>query len=616
MPSLPIAPNSAQPSQPIHVLPDALISQIAAGEVVERPASVIKELLENSLDAGATRIEIRLEEGGIKRMVISDNGCGIARDQIALALTRHATSKITSLSDLEKIGSFGFRGEALAAIASVASLRLTSRIAGDDSAWAYEQGQLSPSAGEVGTRIEIDELFGQIPARRKFMKTPGTEAAHCVEAVRRVALAHPLARITVWVDGEQHSIWPGDQNWQTRAEQGLGAEQSKGSKPIAASAAQLSLRGVIIDPQAARSRSDKQMLYVNGRFIKDRQLSFAVKQAYGDYLHGDRQPAYVIFIDIDPQLVDVNVHPAKTEVRFRDPQAVRSLVYHTVKDALASSLQGGESVDDSASMPWRTGVRQASLGYQTGFQKERINSAAVQSNIDLYQPLTEAAVRSTPDIQSTITNTSFAREPTANYSSFKLGFALAQLKGVYILSQNESGLIIVDMHAAHERIVYERLKVQFAQTGKTLATQPLLIPATFRAEPLEVRAAEDFKDELRALGLTLEAISPTTLALREMPALLRGDPIKLARDVLNELLESGNIDQGEGSLIERKRDRLLSTIACHAAVRANRQLSIEEMNALLRDMEATPGADHCNHGRPTWRSVTMAELDGWFMRGK
>ena len=323
----------------------------------------------------------------------------------------------------------------------------------------------------------------------------------------------------------------------------------------------------------------------------------------------------MIFVDIDPQLVDVNVHPAKTEVRFRDPQAVRSLIYHTVKDALASTLHSGNSlnyssavsdssspVGDSAAVPWRP---------------EALSRAGVQSNIDLYQPLRGITFNPT-----TTTSAAFAREPAPieylaqDATPLKLGFALGQLLGVYLLAQNQDGLIVVDMHAAHERIVYERLKVQFTQTGKALPTQPLLIPATFRADPLEVRAAEDFKDELLALGLVLETISPTTLALREMPALLRGDPVQLARDVLTELLDSGSLQKGEGSLIERKRDQLLSTMACHGAVRANRKLTIEEMNALLRDMEATPGADHCNHGRPTWRSITMTELDGWFMRGK
>jgi DNA mismatch repair protein MutL len=607
-------PTSASP-RPIQVLPDSLISQIAAGEVVERPASIIKELLENSIDAGATKIDIRVDEGGIARLVVADNGRGIAKEQMPLALTRHATSKIISLSELENIGSFGFRGEALAAIASVAKLTLTSRTANATNAWmigpSTSEREPAPHAGELGTRIEVEDLFGSIPARRKFMKSAATEAAHCVETVKRVALAHPAPRFTVWVDGQQHSIWPGEQNWQTRAEQGLGDETAKGSKPISASAAQIAVRALIIDPQAARSRADKQFCYVNGRFVKDRMLSFAIKQAYGEMLHGDRQPAYVLFIDIDPQLVDVNVHPAKTEVRFRDQAAVRSLVYHTVKDALTTSISTPSASAGYAATPF--------------FTPNRPSQQALQTSLGLYQPLIAAEIApptyfdNTPSSLSTTTHppAPLIAELSADAPSLKLGFALGQLHGIYILAQNTQGLIIVDMHAAHERIVFERLKKQFAVDRHTaLPSNPLLIPVTFKADLLEVRAAEDHKDELLCLGLDLTPMSPTTLALRSMPSMLRGDPIKLIKSVLGELLEEGSITRNEGSLIEQKREHILATMACHAAVRANRKLAMEEMNALLRDMENTPGADHCNHGRPTWRAVTVDELDQWFMRGK
>ncbi len=593
----------------IQVLPDALISQIAAGEVVERPASIVKELLENCIDAGATKIEVRIEGGGIARLTITDNGRGIEESQMALALTRHATSKIMTLTELENIASFGFRGEALAAIASVSKLTLTSRTASARNAWMLTSGSTSPvpCAGEPGTRIDVVDLFGAIPARRKFMKSEGTEAAHCVETVKRVALAHPGPRFAIWVDGQQHSIWPGDQNWQTRAEQGLGDETSKGAKPISASAYQLSVRALIVDPQAARSRADKQFCYVNGRFIKDRALSFAVRQAYGEMLHGDKQPAYVLFIDIEPSLVDVNVHPAKTEVRFRDMAAVRSLVYHTVKDALHTVPS-----DLSAAVENRL----TSFSHFRGVQQPTPN--AVQVSLGLYDRLNPQIVaqETAPAtyVENTVTLTQIEQTTQPQH---RLGFAIAQLHGIYILAQNSEGLIIIDMHAAHERIVFEKLKKQFdIAQNKALPSNPMLIPAIFKVDALEVRAAEDHHEELLMLGLDLTPMSPTTLALRSMPAMLRGDPIALAKNVLAELLEHGAVGRNDGSLIEKKRQQLLATMACHAAVRANRKLSIEEMNGLLRDMEATPGADLCNHGRPTWRSITISELDQWFMRGQ
>jgi DNA mismatch repair protein MutL len=600
--------SSAKPNaRPIQVLPDSLISQIAAGEVVERPASIIKELLENSLDAGATRIDIRIDEGGLKRLVISDDGRGISKDELPLALTRHATSKIISLEELENIGSFGFRGEALAAIASVAKLTIVSRTTGANNAWVMRpgsRGEPEPAAGEQGTRIEVADLFEAIPARRKFMKSAGTEAAHCIETVKRVALAHPTPRFTVWVDGEQHSIWPGEQNWQTRAEQGLGDETSRGAKPISANAVQLTVRALIVDPQMARSRADRQFCYVNGRFIKDRMLSFAIKQAYGEMLHGDKQPAFVLFIDIDPQLVDVNVHPAKTEVRFRDQAAVRSLVFHTVKDALRTG-----SVDTTHA---------ASPAPFLSFSTPAPSRLEIQNTLGLYQPLVQETEQVREQSAPTYINHPMPEQAvTPQGGEFRLGFAIAQLHGIYVLSQNAQGLIIVDMHAAHERVVFERLKNQYATQGESpLASTPLLIPITFRAEPLEVSTAEEYQSLLLSLGLDLSPLSPTTLALRSVPVLLKANPEKLAKSVIAELLEHGAMANREGSIVAEKRDKILATMACHAAVRANRKLSVEEMNALLRDMESTPGADLCNHGRPTWRSISTTELDQWFMRGQ
>jgi DNA mismatch repair protein MutL len=602
----PFMTNSYSPAangpRPIQVLPDALISQIAAGEVVERPASIVKELLENSIDAGASRIEVRIEEGGLKRLIITDNGRGIDKDQMPLALTRHATSKIMSLEELENIGSFGFRGEALAAIASVSSLTLVSRTASSPNAWALRPNasQPEPSAGELGTRIEVAELFGNIPARRKFMKNPGTEAAHCIETVKRVALAHPMPRFTIWVDGEQHTVWPGEQDWQTRAEQGLGSEVAKAVKPVSASASQVSLRAVIVDPQAARSRADKQYCYVNGRFVKDRNLSFAIKQAYGEMLHGDKQPAYVIFIDIDPLLVDVNVHPAKTEVRFRDLAAVRSLVFHTVKDGLRTGILNTPDTVNTAHTA-------------APFIPTRPTPQEVQSTLSLYLPIEKKLAE--PSAPAYVFEA--ALPASASNPEHRLGYALAQLHGIYILAQNSQGLIIVDMHAAHERVVFERLKQQVGIAPDVpLPCAPLLIPITFRAEPLEVSTAEEYQALLLSLGLDLTPMSPTTLALRSQPLLLRGNPETLAKSVLAELQEFGPIGASQGSIVQEKREKILATMACHAAVRANRKLSVDEMNALLRDMEATPGADLCNHGRPTWRSVSTAELDQWFMRGQ
>ncbi len=602
-------------SRPIQVLPDALISQIAAGEVVERPASMVKELLENAIDAGASRIDIRVEGGGIHRLSIADNGKGIGQQELTLALTRHATSKVLSLEELENIASFGFRGEALAAIASVSRLTITSRVEGASSAWRVhvEQGgaisEPEPCAGEIGTRIDVEDLFGAVPARRKFLKSEGTEAAHCVETVKRVALAHPTPRFTVWVENQQHTIWARDQQWQERAEQGLGEDLSQGAKPVSASAHQLQVRALIGDPQRARSRADKQYCYVNGRFIKDRTLSFAIKQAYGEMLHGDRQPAFVLFVDIDPALVDVNVHPAKTEVRFRDQAAVRSLVYHTVKDALRTSIAETSSSENSRSI------------YSAPFLNAPTISPSqtnipTQTSMMLYAPITNVGLE-VNQVSSLRVLDSPVSLPTPEANPNRLGYAIAQLHGIYILAQNTQGLIIVDMHAAHERIVFERLKSQYAiESDLPLPSNPLLIPVTFKAELLEVRAAEDYQAELARLGLDLTPLSPTSLALRSMPAMLKGDPVALTKSVLNELVEQGAMGAHDGSIVEKKRMNLLATMACHAAVRAHRKLSIEEMNGLLRDMEATPGADLCNHGRPTWRSITMTELDQWFMRGQ
>jgi DNA mismatch repair protein MutL len=622
----PVVPSgrSADDARPIALLPDTLISQIAAGEVIERPASVVKELLENAIDAGADHIEIRIDDGGLRRVLVSDNGRGIAPDQMTLALLRHATSKVASLDDLERVASLGFRGEALASIASVAQLVLTSRTAQAAHAWTIDSrpGQAiptrpAPAASGLGTSIEVMDLFSATPARRKFLKAPNTEAAHCLEAVRRTALAHPGVAFDVFQDGREVRHW-GATDLEIRTLEAIG-DQGK-LHPIDAHAGPMQLDGLICDPDAARGRPDRQYLYVNGRFVRDRMLGQAVRQAYRDRLHGDRHPVYALFIWIDPALVDVNVHPAKIEVRFRDASAVRSLVYHAVESAIAAVTQQREGSGDA-----RTIV----LG--SGGQRESTTGPAPRSG-NLFPA---AAATRASDIASTLQfyasgaldalagEREPARAPLAADAAGpdesdaaraqqgpRLGYAIAQLHGIYLLSQTAEGMIIVDMHAAHERIVLERLRQQV--TTQRIAQQPLLIPAVFRASELDVALVGDEGEAIAALGIEIDVMSPTTLAVRSVPALLaRGDPVALARDVLDAWQSPSRQDE-----VANRHDRLLATMACHAAVRANRALTLPEMNALLRDMENTPDADFCNHGRPTWFSLPMTEIDRWFLRGR
>ncbi|MEY3666125.1 MAG: mismatch repair protein MutL [Pseudomonadota bacterium] len=613
----------------IALLPDRLISQIAAGEVVERPASVVKELIENAIDAGATRIELRLEEGGIRRIAVTDDGCGIAPAQLPLALARHATSKIASLSDLERVGTLGFRGEALASIASVAQVRITSRQANAQSATLIDSDTLeqSPAAGAPGTRVEVLELYSQTPARRKFLKTAATEAAHCLDSLRRIALAHPGITFTALVDGRKVLDY-GAKDWAARALDGLGDDYLQAHRLVQAQAGDLTLTGVLGLPTINRPRPDRQFLYVNGRFVRDRLLAFALKQAHADFLHGDRHPAYALFLTIDPTLVDVNVHPAKTEVRFRDAQGVRSFVFHASQQALRGDGAGGSAAplgetrvgETQFGKPWGTGLRAAEPSNGSRTSAGMPWRSTERSSGDLNRTLAFLAPESAPS--AVAPNPLAIAPPTAAHFSDAaagsgqlsdlppLGFAIAQLHGIYILAQNAQGLVVVDMHAAHERILYERLKAGMATRAP--ATQPLLIPATFRAEPLEVRVVEDEQGALTAIGLELSVLSPTGLAVRAVPAALaRGDVVALARTVIGELLE-----HGASSALGERQDALLAGMACHGAVRANRRLNLDEMNALLRDMERTPGADQCNHGRPTWVQMPLTEFDRWFMRGR
>ena len=574
---------------PIRPLDDVLINQIAAGEVVERPASVVKELLENSLDAGATRVEVRLDGGGIKRVVVADDGSGIPRDELALALARHATSKIATLEDLEGVESLGFRGEALASIASVADVTITSRTVASDTGWSISNsGELVPAAGSTGTRIQVADLFHKTPARRKFLRAEATELAHCITQVERIAAAHPAVAFTVVHQGRTLLSLP-PQAAQERALQLLPDEFAAAQREVDAAAPGIRLHGWVGLPTASRTRADAQYFFVNGRYVRDRVLTHAVRAAYADVLHGGSQPMYCLHLSIDPRRVDVNVHPTKVEVRFRDSSAVHQFVLHAVQATLAESARVATPVlrDEAAPAPmssWRAPTDQTRLG--------------VEQSVASY--LAVLAERPTVPVVTPATGT----------DTMPLGFAIAQLAGIYVLAQNERGLIIVDMHAAHERIVYEKLKQQL--DARAIPQQRLLIPQVFTGSPLDLATAVDEVELLAHLGLDLAPVSPTQLALRAVPALLvQADGTALARDILRDLREFGG-----SRVLTEHRNELLSTLACHGAVRANRRLTIDEMNALLREMEATERADQCNHGRPTWVQLSVADLDRMFLRGR
>jgi len=592
----------------IRPLPDQLISQIAAGEVIERPSAVVKELLENALDAGANRLTIRLEAGGVKRISITDNGCGIPPEQLPLALARHATSKIASLADLENVMTLGFRGEALASIASVAQLTITSRSEAQPHAWqisGHAPSQTMPASGAQGTVIDVQDLYFNTPARRKFLKSEQTEFGHCAEVVRRIALARPDVQFTLTHNGKTIDHWQ-EATLEQRSAQILGDEFAQASLALDETAGPLRLHGHVGLPTAARARADSQYFYVNGRFVRDKLLTHAVRSAYQDVLHGDRFPSYVMMLDLDPALVDVNVHPSKIEVRFRDSRAVHQFVFHAVSRTLgrtSATAQGAAPApvpSTSNALPWiNARPRQGTLG--------------VAQDTARYGALFSEAMVSTPaSLSNTSAMAARATAPTSNESDedHPLGFALAQLHGIYVLAQNQRGLVLVDMHAAHERILYEQLKQSLDADAVQL--QPLLIPLTFVADPVEVGTVEENRETLSALGFDIAVMSPTTLAVRAIPALLKNsDAQSLARDVLRDLREFG----GSRVLVERRND-MLGTLACHTAVRANRLLAVPEMNALLRQMEATERADQCNHGRPTWVQLALSDLDKLFLRGQ
>ncbi|HTL26425.1 MAG TPA: DNA mismatch repair endonuclease MutL [Burkholderiales bacterium] len=572
----------------IRILPELLVSQIAAGEVVQRPASVLKELLENSLDAGASSIAVTLEEGGVRRIQVEDDGGGIARDDLPLALASHATSKIRTLEDLEAVATMGFRGEALASIAAVARLSIVSRTA--DAAHAHAiraeaSGTSSPepAARAPGTTISVADLYFNTPARKKFLRTQATEFAHCDEVFRRIALAHPDLEFTLRHNGRVSSHVR-KQTLGERAAALLARDFVDASFVVDAQAGPLRLHGLAGAPQAARSRADMQYFFVNGRFVRDRLLAHAAREAWRELLHGDRQPAYLLFLELDPRGVDVNVHPAKTEVRFRDARAVHQFVLHAVGRALAP------------------GAAEAPVAYAEVAQGPTPLRPAFQPRFGVEQPVAA--------YQSFVAAATQAAPLPASDSAPPLGYALAQLHGVYILAQNEAGLVLVDMHAAHERIVMEKLR-QSIDAG-AVQRQRLLVPVVLRTEALDVATAEENAQALEALGLEVSVAGPNELAVRSAPALLaNGDVAALVRSVLGELREFG-----AAQVLAARRDELLAGMACHAAVRANRVLAIPEMNALLREMETTERSGSCNHGRPTWYQLTLADLDKLFLRGR
>lgn len=643
---------ATQPPRAIRELPDELISQIAAGEVVERPASVVRELVDNALDAGSTHITLRLLAGGVRLISVEDNGVGIPAHELPVALKRHATSKITSLTELESVGTMGFRGEALAAIQSVSELSVLSRTAAQDSAMLLDgrSGELQPAARAQGTTVEVKELFYSTPARRKFLKTDNTELSHCVEAVRRHALTRPEVGFAIWHEGKLVEQWRaqtinaasgGDLNKQYQAALDrrladvLGDDFLQNSVAVHYQSGNVTVVGRAGIPDAARSRADHQFAYVNGRYVRDKVITHAARSAYEDVLHGHRQPIYALYVEIDPTRVDVNVHPTKIEVRFRDGREVHQAVRHAVENALAvpraNMLMANALQNNELPMAGTLGLRGASsdaadLGASSSPAWPHANwqqapmplaGTRVADVGALWQSTPRSALPAEEQIAQGFAPSAFSAANTATPSlqdaapeTWPLGKAIAQLHGVYILAENAQGLVLVDMHAAHERIVYEQLKTQI--DAQRISSQPLLIPATFPASAQEVATAEACAEALQELGLEISTLSSKTLAVRAVPSTLaQGDAVALARSVLAELSQ-----HDASTVVQRARNELLATMACHGAVRANRKLTVDEMNGLLRQMEVTERSDQCNHGRPTWRQLTMRELDALFLRGR
>ncbi|HET6720117.1 MAG TPA: DNA mismatch repair endonuclease MutL [Rhodocyclaceae bacterium] len=643
--------SSARPA--IQLLPDLLISQIAAGEVVERPASVLKELVENALDAGAQSIQVTLEDGGIKLLRVSDDGVGIPKAELPLALARHATSKIASLGDLEQVASFGFRGEALASIASVAELTLTSRHASEKHAWALKGSTgatAEPAALATGTQVEVRELFFHTPARRKFLKSPATEAAHCLEAMRRLALGRPDVAFSVHHNG-RHTLNLQRSDATRRIADVIGGELVEHCRPIDSTAGPLRVSGLAVLPIHAGQAKDVQYAFVNGRFVRDKVIQHAAREAYRDVMHGGRQPAWCLFIEIDPAAVDVNVHPAKTEVRFRESAAVHRFVFQALSSVIATPLgnhgtppaghfgsiasraaeisaNAAAAGNNPANNPGNntTGSVAGGLPTPTGTRPLPANShypqhvpafAPRNATLGLNEPAVAAyydfvqgaAAPTAPAAAASRADDAATGLPAGSQGVPPLGYAIAQLHQLFVLAQNAHGLVIVDQHAAHERILYERLKRAY---DGPVSSQALLVPALFAASGLELATAEDHRETLLTLGFDIAPAGPAQLAVRSVPTLLAGaDPATLVRHLLQEIREHGT-----SGVIESRRNELLATLACHSAVRGKRPLSLPEMNGLLRQMEATERADQCNHGRPTWVQLSIEEIDKLFLRGR
>jgi DNA mismatch repair protein MutL len=563
------------------------VNQIAAGEVVERPASALKELMENALDAGAQSVAVDLTEGGVRRLRVTDDGAGIDRDDLPLAVARFATSKIATLEDLERAVTLGFRGEALASIGAVARLGIASRRQGERHAWriACDAGAVSaiePVALAAGTTVDVEDLYFNTPARRKFLKSEATEFARCDEAYTRIALSRPAVAFSLAHNGRRTSHLP-PEDLRARAARVIGEDFAQAAVDVAADGSRARIGGLVAPPGFTRASRDAQYLFVNGRFVRDKVVAHAIREAYADFLHHDRHPAFVLFLEVDPALVDVNVHPTKSEVRFRESSAIHQFVFHALSKALAAPMSASAEASRPAQRPaWPT---QAPL--------------SVAQSSERYEAFFAAAVVDER-----------RGEPAPAPESPALGYALAQVHGVYIVAQNAAGMVLVDMHAAHERIVYEGLKD--ALEGNALASQPLLVPIPMTATAEEVEQAGEARAELESLGFDVAAAGPRELVIRAVPALLADLDVQgLLRSVLGEMREFGAT-----RVLTERRNELLSTMACHAAVRANRALTVPEMNALLRSMEATERAGSCNHGRPTWVQFGMADLDRLFMRGR
>ncbi|WP_432470808.1 DNA mismatch repair endonuclease MutL [Amphritea sp. HPY] len=642
----------------IHLLTPRLANQIAAGEVVERPASVVKEILENSLDAGATRIELDIEQGGVKLIRLRDDGRGIEKDDLALALSRHATSKIRNLDDLEAVESLGFRGEALASISSVSRLTLTSRTEDQDTAWQVQTegrdmlAEVAPAAHPQGSTVEVRDLFFNTPARRKFLKTEKTEFKHLEEVVKRLALSRFDVGFTLRHNQKViHQLRPAT----TEAEQerriaSLLAPafiESSMKVDVAAEASGLRIWGWVGLPTFSRSQADLQYFFVNGRIIRDRVVSHALRQAYQDVLYHGRHPAYVLYMELDPKLVDVNVHPTKHEVRFRESRLVHDFIFRTTHRVIADIRPeaGAEPASEPAVNPFlqlgqapgavvsqqdfqqsRMALSQSERpqgggfqggGYQ-GYQGERPSGNEVRDQVAQYAQLHPQAgsTVAAPVTSMPVGGAGYAAQAAASLAVADdtrcppLGYALAQLHGVFILAQNDSGLIVVDMHAAHERVVYERMKAAYDAEG--VRSQPLLVPVSMAVSSGEADCAEEQSDVFGQLGFEIARMGEETLVIRQVPvSLAAGDVSNLLQDVLGEMVQYGSSQK-----IQQHTNELLATMACHGSVRANRQLTITEMNALLRDMEQTERSGQCNHGRPTWTQMSMTDLDGLFMRGQ